>query len=135
VQESESIVEKLLEPYRAGHGANGQPSNGQSSNRQSLNGHGSNGRPGASHTAGSHNHTPLAGPHGDYQVTALRLQPGSAQLSARSPSTLNAQPATRSEQFALFQSDAPACDNCGAITVRNGNCYLCHNCGQSMGCS
>lgn len=42
---------------------------------------------------------------------------------------------TRSEQFAHFQSDAPACDNCGAITVRNGNCYLCHNCGQSMGCS
>jgi ribonucleoside-diphosphate reductase alpha chain len=41
----------------------------------------------------------------------------------------------RSEQFAEFQSDAPACDNCGAITVRNGNCYLCHNCGSSMGCS
>ena len=42
---------------------------------------------------------------------------------------------TRSAQFADFQVDAPACDNCGAITVRNGNCYLCHNCGSSMGCS
>ncbi|MEO1996621.1 MAG: vitamin B12-dependent ribonucleotide reductase, partial [Planctomycetaceae bacterium] len=42
---------------------------------------------------------------------------------------------TRSSQFARFQSDAPACDGCGAITVRNGNCYLCHNCGNSMGCS
>jgi len=41
----------------------------------------------------------------------------------------------RGEQFARFQSDAPSCDNCGAITVRNGNCYLCHNCGNSMGCS
>ena len=41
----------------------------------------------------------------------------------------------RSEQFASFQTDAPSCDNCGAITVRNGNCYLCHNCGNSMGCS
>ncbi|MGE0607006.1 MAG: vitamin B12-dependent ribonucleotide reductase [Pirellulales bacterium] len=41
----------------------------------------------------------------------------------------------RDEQFAQFQLDAPACDNCGAITVRNGNCYLCHNCGNSMGCS
>ncbi len=40
----------------------------------------------------------------------------------------------RSEQFADFQSDAPACDNCGSITVRAGNCYLCHNCGSSMGC-
>lgn len=41
----------------------------------------------------------------------------------------------RDEQFAAFQADAPTCDNCGAITVRNGNCYLCHNCGNSMGCS
>jgi ribonucleoside-diphosphate reductase alpha chain len=41
----------------------------------------------------------------------------------------------RSEQFARFQSDAPSCEVCGAITVRNGNCYLCHNCGNSMGCS
>ena len=41
----------------------------------------------------------------------------------------------RNEQFARFQSDAPGCDNCGAITVRSGNCYLCHNCGNSMGCS
>jgi ribonucleoside-diphosphate reductase alpha chain len=41
----------------------------------------------------------------------------------------------RHDQFARFQSDAPSCDNCGAITVRNGNCYLCHNCGNSMGCS
>ena len=44
-------------------------------------------------------------------------------------------PATRDSQFARFQSDAPSCDNCGSITVRNGNCYLCHNCGNSMGCS
>jgi ribonucleoside-diphosphate reductase alpha chain len=41
----------------------------------------------------------------------------------------------RNQQFAKFQSDAPCCDNCGAITVRNGNCYLCHNCGNSLGCS
>jgi len=47
----------------------------------------------------------------------------------------NASPADRQSQFAKFQIDAPACDNCGAITVRNGNCYLCHNCGNSMGCS
>jgi ribonucleoside-diphosphate reductase alpha chain len=39
------------------------------------------------------------------------------------------------EQFAHFQSDAPACDNCGALTVRCGTCYRCFNCGNSMGCS
>jgi len=47
----------------------------------------------------------------------------------------NASPADRQSQFATFQIDAPVCDGCGAITVRNGNCYLCHNCGNSMGCS
>jgi len=41
----------------------------------------------------------------------------------------------RQSQFAKFQIDAPVCDSCGAITVRNGNCSLCHNCGNSMGCS
>jgi len=39
------------------------------------------------------------------------------------------------QQFAHFQSDAPACDNCGALTVRCGTCYRCFNCGNSMGCS
>ncbi len=38
-------------------------------------------------------------------------------------------------QFSRFQQDAPSCDVCGSITVRNGNCYRCHNCGNSMGCS
>ncbi|MDI9433051.1 MAG: vitamin B12-dependent ribonucleotide reductase [Planctomycetota bacterium] len=40
-----------------------------------------------------------------------------------------------SAQFAHFGDDAPACDICGAITVRNGTCYKCFNCGNSMGCS
>jgi ribonucleoside-diphosphate reductase alpha chain len=34
-----------------------------------------------------------------------------------------------------FMQDAPTCDICGAITVRNGACYKCLNCGNSMGCS
>ena len=38
-------------------------------------------------------------------------------------------------QFQHFQDDAPACDICGSITVRNGTCYKCFNCGNSMGCS
>ena len=33
------------------------------------------------------------------------------------------------------QDDAPACEVCGTITVRNGTCYRCLNCGHSMGCS
>jgi len=38
-------------------------------------------------------------------------------------------------QFEHFMDDAPACDICGSITVRNGTCYKCFNCGNSMGCS
>jgi len=38
-------------------------------------------------------------------------------------------------QFAHFSDDAPACDICGSITVRNGTCFKCYNCGNSMGCS
>jgi ribonucleoside-diphosphate reductase alpha chain len=34
-----------------------------------------------------------------------------------------------------LDSDAPPCDICGHITVRNGTCYKCLNCGNSMGCS
>jgi ribonucleoside-diphosphate reductase alpha chain len=35
----------------------------------------------------------------------------------------------------LNQSDAPPCPVCGTITVRNGACYKCHNCGATTGCS
>ncbi len=34
-----------------------------------------------------------------------------------------------------MMGDAPMCDQCGHITVRNGTCYKCLNCGHSMGCS
>ena len=34
-----------------------------------------------------------------------------------------------------MMGDAPACDDCGHITVRNGSCYKCLNCGNSLGCS
>jgi ribonucleoside-diphosphate reductase alpha chain len=32
------------------------------------------------------------------------------------------------------QEDAPACSNCGSITVRSGSCYSCPNCGSTSGC-
>jgi ribonucleoside-diphosphate reductase alpha chain len=42
---------------------------------------------------------------------------------------------TLSQQLSAMMGDAPICDNCGHITVRNGACYRCLNCGSSMGCS
>jgi ribonucleoside-diphosphate reductase alpha chain len=39
------------------------------------------------------------------------------------------------QQLGEMMGDAPMCDSCGHITVRNGACYKCLNCGASMGCS
>ena len=38
-------------------------------------------------------------------------------------------------QLSGMMGDAPFCDVCGHITVRNGACYKCLNCGNSLGCS
>ncbi|MBI4144343.1 vitamin B12-dependent ribonucleotide reductase [Candidatus Woesearchaeota archaeon] len=42
---------------------------------------------------------------------------------------------TVNQQFANMMGDAPACNICGHITVRNATCYKCLNCGNSIGCS
>ena len=42
---------------------------------------------------------------------------------------------TVQEVLGDMMGDAPACDECGHITVRNGSCYKCLNCGNSLGCS
>ena len=88
------------------------------------NGHGSNG-----HGANGNGHTNGNGRGSDAQTSLLER---AGVLRADKKAAVGT---GRSEQFASFQLDAPTCDNCGAITVRNGNCYLCHNCGNSMGCS
>jgi ribonucleoside-diphosphate reductase alpha chain len=50
-----------------------------------------------------------------------------------------ATPATNSsavQRLAFVNTgDAPACADCGAITVRSGSCYKCGNCGSTTGCS
>jgi ribonucleoside-diphosphate reductase alpha chain len=40
-----------------------------------------------------------------------------------------------SQSVEHFQLDAPTCPNCGHVAVRNGACYKCLNCGESLGCS
>jgi len=60
--------------------------------------------------------------------SAVAQTAGSSQSEAKLLEQFNA-------QFAHFPDDAPACDVCGSITVRNGSCYKCFNCGNSMGCS
>jgi len=43
--------------------------------------------------------------------------------------------ATVQEVLGNMMGDAPACPDCGHITIRNGSCYKCLNCGNSLGCS
>jgi ribonucleoside-diphosphate reductase alpha chain len=50
-----------------------------------------------------------------------------AQASERRALTLTA--------MITNQQDAPTCPNCGHVAVRNGACYKCLNCGESLGCS
>ena len=40
-----------------------------------------------------------------------------------------------SSHLSNMMGDAPFCNICGHITVRNGSCYKCLNCGNSLGCS
>ena len=40
-----------------------------------------------------------------------------------------------SDALKHFMHDAPACPKCGHIAVRNGACFKCLNCGESLGCS
>ena len=62
---------------------------------------------------------------------------------AASPTELKviAQPTTNGnggggvQKIAFINTDAPACPDCGAITVRSGSCYKCLNCGATTGCS
>ncbi|HYV32012.1 MAG TPA: vitamin B12-dependent ribonucleotide reductase, partial [Candidatus Binatia bacterium] len=53
---------------------------------------------------------------------------GSGSVHGRAITTL-------SDAIAHFQQDAPTCPNCGHVAVRNGACFKCLNCGESLGCS
>jgi ribonucleoside-diphosphate reductase alpha chain len=57
----------------------------------------------------------------------IELAPGTGSKHTRRAASLT--------QMITNQSDAPSCPNCGQITVRNGACYKCLNCGESLGCS
>jgi len=51
------------------------------------------------------------------------------------PAARQQKPTVTEGQSFVNQTDAPACPNCGHVTVRNGACYKCLNCGESLGCS
>jgi ribonucleoside-diphosphate reductase alpha chain len=78
------------------------------------------------------------------ELSDVRVVAPSASNSQSSTSAAKAPKATvaavksensTQEFMKSMQSDAPACNTCGHITVRSGTCYKCLNCGNSMGCS
>ncbi|MBK7863986.1 MAG: vitamin B12-dependent ribonucleotide reductase [Archangiaceae bacterium] len=70
-------------------------------------------------------------PVGDAGVTETSdLKLKHAPVPTPPPVQSNAQ-----RQAFLNQADAPPCHVCGTITVRNGACYKCNNCGATSGCS
>ena len=97
--------------------------------------------PGAMHGPASLSYTPAAVARSASEAESLeaKIRPGTppsghgggrdfAHEAAAHASPLDA-------QLDAMMGDAPVCDVCGHITVRNGACYKCLNCGNSMGCS
>jgi ribonucleoside-diphosphate reductase alpha chain len=67
-------------------------------------------------------------PAGATTVHAPAMPPLKGRAKPRQGSALD-------KQLGKMMGDAPFCDSCGHITVRNGACYKCLNCGSSIGCS
>ncbi|MDP9151055.1 MAG: vitamin B12-dependent ribonucleotide reductase [Myxococcota bacterium] len=68
-------------------------------------------------------------------ATALPHTREATARSAAMSETLGDAGSPLDAQLDRMMGDAPVCDVCGHITVRNGACYKCLNCGNSMGCS
>jgi ribonucleoside-diphosphate reductase alpha chain len=70
----------------------------------------------------------------DLRVVAPSGNASTAPKQQKAPLAVKSENGTQ-EYMKSMQSDAPACNTCGHITVRSGTCYKCLNCGNSMGCS
>jgi ribonucleoside-diphosphate reductase alpha chain len=75
-------------------------------------------------------------PAGAFRVSGAAGASGAPVSMVQDSSVASAQgESTLSGHLAEMMGDAPPCDSCGHTTVRNGACYKCLNCGNSMGCS
>jgi len=73
----------------------------------------------------------------EVRVVASKQKPTEAEPAKAAKATMKAESGMDMVNAAAksMQSDAPACNTCGHITIRSGTCYKCLNCGNSMGCS
>jgi len=69
------------------------------------------------------------------QPAAAPAPASAAEMKPSNELKVIATPANGIQKIAFINTDAPACPDCGAITVRSGSCYKCLNCGATTGCS
>jgi ribonucleoside-diphosphate reductase alpha chain len=72
------------------------------------------------------------------RVTALSARPDTKPVVTEvAPQKVSVAQMNESDKKKLMgsTSDAPFCRSCGNITMRNGTCYMCPNCGTTTGCS
>ena len=68
-------------------------------------------------------------------VVELPVAGSDGESIAHAPPRTFARRISISQSVAHFMEDAPTCPTCGNVTVRNGACFKCLNCGESLGCS
>ncbi len=87
---------------------------------------------------------PMPGLMEELKKNLNRPVPGLLPLTEEAENLINSSPLKKTairtvtsftDAISHFQQDAPTCPNCGHIAVRNGACYKCLNCGESLGCS
>ncbi len=74
------------------------------------------------------------------ELSQVRITPPATQKQknvnpAPKPVSVAAQNSADIKKMMGTSADAPVCRNCGNITLRNGTCYMCPNCGTTTGCS
>ncbi len=69
------------------------------------------------------------------EMKIIAAPPANGVQREGSPRNLGAASDFVGSKIAFINTDAPACPDCGAITVRSGSCYKCLNCGATTGCS
>ncbi|MDQ6858171.1 MAG: vitamin B12-dependent ribonucleotide reductase [Chloroflexota bacterium] len=69
------------------------------------------------------------------QLELLSKAVSMATIAAPAQETTWTEPAYPAPRRMNSTPDAPPCPRCGWLTVRNGTCHKCENCGETTGCS
>jgi ribonucleoside-diphosphate reductase alpha chain len=71
-----------------------------------------------------------------FKVTEAPPAPGGGGNGPAAAAASAVNPMEQHEKLTFVaQADAPVCQECGSLMVRNGNCYKCMTCGTTSGCS